>query len=161
MSVYVLLARSGCEQTACRRLQNMGYDAFIPMKRMQLRCGGKWIEHVIPIFTQYIFIRFEPNSEDYYLIRSVDGIVKFLGGGKPKAISEAEESYITWLWNEGKPLEVSKVYVSPQGAKLILSGPLRKYRGSEIEYQLRQRRAVVHITLNGQKRKLVLPAVTI
>lgn len=161
MRVYVLQARSGKEQEACSRLRRMGYDTFIPMKTMQLRSGGNWFEKTIPIFNQYIFIRFEPSPEDYHLIRSVDGVVRFLGSGKPEPISAAEEAYMMWLWNEGKPLGVSKVYISTMGEKMILSGPLRKYQGSEIEHRLRQRRAVVYITLCGRKRKLVLPVVAV
>lgn len=161
MRVYVLQTRSGKEQEACRRLRRMGYDAFIPMKTMQLRSGGTWFEKTLPIFTQYIFIRFEPNPEDYHLIRSVEGVVRFLGNGKPEPISAAEEAYMMWLWNEGKPLGVSKVFISSQGEKLILSGPLRNYQGSEIEYRLRQRRAVVSIMLCGKKRKLILPIVAV
>ena len=161
MSVYVLQARSGKEQEACRRLRRMGYDAFIPMKTMQLRSGGTWFEKTLPIFTQYIFIRFEPSPEDYHLIRSVEGVVRFLGNSKPEPISTAEEAYMMWLWNEGKPLGVSKVFISAQGEKMILSGPLRKYQGSEIEYRLRQRRAAVYITLCGKKRKLILPVVAV
>ena len=85
---------------------------------------------------------------------------KFLGNGKPEPISEDEETYIQWLWNEGKPLEASKVYISPQGAKLVLSGALRNFDG-KVEYQLRQRRAVIHVPVGGRSCKLTLPAVTI
>lgn len=161
MRTYVLQSRSGCEQEACRRLRQMGFEAFVPMKTMQLRSGGTWFEKTLPIFSQYIFLRFEPIAENYHLIRSVDGVVRFLGDGRPQAITAAEEAYIRWLWNDGKSLGVSKVYVSPQGAKMILSGPLRKYQGSDIEYHLRQRRAVVYVTFCGKKKKLVLPCVAV
>lgn len=160
MRTYVLQSRSGCEQEACRRLRQMGFEAFVPMKTMQLRNGGTWFEKTLPIFSQYIFLRFEPSAENYHLIRSVDGIVRFLGDGRPQAITAAEEAYIRWLWNDGKSLGVSKVYVSPQGARMVLSGPLRKYQG-DIEYHLRQRRAVVYVTFCGKKKKLVLPCVAV
>lgn len=160
MRTYVLQSRSGCEQEACRRLRQMGFEAFVPMKTMQLRNGGTWFEKTLPIFSQYIFLRFEPSAENYHLIRSVDGVVRFLGDGRPQAITAAEEAYIRWLWNDGKSLGVSKVYVSPQGAKMVLSGPLRKYQG-DIEYHLRQRRAVVYVTFCGKKKKLVLPCVAV
>ena len=162
MNVYVIQTRFGCESDVCSQLRRMGYDAFVPSKQMQLRCGGEWTERITPIFTQYLFIRFssEPDAKDYYAIRSVEGAIKFLGVGKPTPISRTEEAYIQWLWNEGKPLEASKVYISPQGAKLLLSGPLRRYDG-EIEYQLRQRRASIQISIGGRKRKLTLPVVSI
>lgn len=160
--IYVLQTRSCREFEVRDRLLRLGYDAFVPAKQMQLRCGGKWTERVIPIFTQYMFIRFrsEPDAKDYYTIRSVEGAAKFLGNGKPEPISEDEETYIQWLWNEGKPLEASKVYISPQGAKLVLSGALRNFDG-KVEYQLRQRRAVIHVPVGGRSCKLTLPAVTI
>lgn len=115
MRTYVLQSRSGCEQEACRRLRQMGFEAFVPMKTMQLRSGGTWFEKTLPIFSQYIFLRFEPSAENYHLIRSVDGVVRFLGDGRPQAITAAEEAYIRWLWNDGKPLGVSKVQGSRAG----------------------------------------------
>lgn len=160
--IYVLQTRSCREFEVRDRLLRLGYDAFVPAKQMQFRCGGKWTERVIPIFTQYLFIRFqtEPDARDYYTIRSVEGAAKFLGTGKPEPISENEEAYIQWLWNDGKPLDASKVYISPQGANLVLSGPLRHYNG-EVEYHLRQRRAVIQLPIGGQRTKVVLPVVGI
>lgn len=159
MRTYVLQARSGRELETARQLRRMGFEAFVPTKIALLRSGGTWFERTALIFSHYVFLRFEPSPESWHLIRSVEGVVKFLGDGKPLPISEAEEAYVRWLWNGGKPLGVSKVFTTSNGDKLVLSGPLRRYQNGEIEYRLRQRRAVVWVTLGGRKRKMTLPCI--
>ena len=159
MRMFVLQARSGREQDVARQLRHLRFEAFVPTKTVLLRSGGKWFERTGLIFSHYVFVRFEPTPENWHRIRLVDGFVKFLGDGKPVPISESEEAYVRWLWNDGKPLGISKVFITGNGDKLVLSGPLRRYQDGQIEYRLRQRRAVLWITLGGKKRKLTLPCI--
>ena len=159
MRTFVLQTRSGREQDVARQLRHLRFEAFVPTKTELLRSGGKWYERTVLIFSHYVFVRFEPNPENWHRIRLADGFVKFLGDGRPVSISESEEAYVRWLWNDGKPLGISKVFVTAEGDKLVLSGPLRKYQDGQVEYRLRQRRAVLWVTLGGKKRKLTLPCI--
>lgn len=161
MRTYILQVRSGMEEHVCRRLKALDFEAFVPMKKMLIRNGGTWHEKTMPVFSQYVFLKFVPDSKNYHLIHHIDGFVRFLGSGAPQPVSRQEEAYIAWLRNDDKPIETSKVYVSPSGAKMILSGALRKYQGSQIEYHLRQHRAVVYMDIMGRKRKLVLPVTAV
>lgn len=89
--------------------------------------------------------------------------MKFLGfeHGFPQPLNYTEQAYIEWFWNDGNPIEPSKIYVTPNGDKLIMSGTLRKYSGNEIEYNLRQRKANIFIDIAGRKHKIMLPVVRI
>lgn len=159
MDMYVLQVKSGCEFSVCKELRKQGFDAVLPTVQEYIRRGGKWSIHKKIIFTQYLFIRFEPNEYDYYKIREIDGVVRFLDCNQPLKYSEQE--YVKWLENGGKPIEPSKIYVTPNGDKMIISGILRNYSGTEIDYNLRQRKASVFITIAGREHKITLPIVCI
>ena len=159
MKMYVLQVRSGYEISACQELRKQGFDVVLPTVQEYIRRGGKWSIHEKIIFTQYLFIRFEPNEDNYYKIRKIDGVVRFLGYNQP--LKYSKQKYIEWLENSGKPIEPSKIFVTPNGDKMIMSGILRNYSGTEIDYNLHQRKASIFIKIAGQKHKVTLPAVRI
>lgn len=159
MKMYVLQVKSGYEISACNELKKHGFDAVLPTVMQYVRQGGKWNLHEKIIFTQYIFIRLEPSEENYYQIRKIDGIVRFLDYSQP--LKYSEQKYIEWLENGGKPIEPSKIYVTASGDKMIISGILRKYSGTEIDYNLRQRKASIFIEIAGQKHRITLPIICI
>lgn len=163
MKMYVLQVRSGYEISVCQELRKQGFDAVLPTRQEFIRRGGTWSIYDKIIFTQYIFIRFEITEESYYRIKKIDGIVRFLGfeNGILQPLNDFEQKYIEWLWNGGKPVEPSKIYVTPSGDKMIMSGMLRKYSGDEIEYNLRQRKANIFIDIAGRKHKVTLPVIRI
>lgn len=163
MRMYVLQVRSGYETSVCQELGKKGFDAVLPTRQEFIRRGGTWSIYEKIIFTQYVFLRFELTEESYYRIKKIDGVVRFLGfeNGVPQLLTPAEQSYIEWLWNGGKSIEPSKIYVTPSGDKMIMLGLLRKYSGDEIEYNLRQRKANVFIDIAGRKHKITLPVVHI
>ena len=163
MEMYVIQVRSGYEFSVCQELRNQGFDAVLPIRQEFIRHGGQWKIHEKIVFTQYVFIRLKLTEESYYRIKKIDGVVRFLGfeHGFPQPLNYAERSYIEWLWNFGNPVKPSKIYVTPSGDKMIMSGILRKYSGNEIEYNLRQRKANIFIEIAGRKHKVVLPVIRI
>ena len=163
MKMYVLQVRSGYEISVCQELRRQGFDTVLPVRQEFIRRGGKWQIYEKIIFTQYVFIRFELTEEIYYRIKKIDGVVRFLGyeNGILSPLNHTEQRYIEWLWNDGKPIEPSKIYVTPSGDKMIMSGILRKYSGDEIEYNLRQRKANIFINIAGRKHKITLPVIRI
>ncbi len=163
MKMYVLQVRSGYEISVCQELEKQGFNAVLPIRQEFIRRGGTWNIYEKIIFTQYVFIRLEITEESYYRIRKIDGVVRFLGfeNGVLQPLNNAEQKYIEWLWNGGKPIEPSKIYVTPSGEKIIMSGILRKYSGEEIEYNLRQRKANIFIEIAGRKHRITLPVMRI
>ena len=163
MKMYVLQVRSGYEISVCHELRKQGFDAILPVRQEFIRRGRKWHIYEKIIFTQYVFIRSEITEENYYKIKKIAGVVRFLGyeNGILPPLNHSEQRYIEWLWNDGKPVEPSKIYVTPSGDKMIMSGILRKYSGDEIEYNLRQRKANIFIDIAGRKHKITLPVIRI
>ena len=159
MKMYVLQVRSGNEISAFYALKRQGFDVVLPTMQEYIHKNGNWDLREKIIFTQYLFIKFEPSEENYYQIKKIDGFVKFLGYQQP--LTEREQKYIEWLANNGKPITPSKIYVTANGDKMILSGILREYSGTKIDYDLRQRKASIIIKIADKLHKITLPVVRI
>lgn len=165
MKMYVLHVKSGYEISAYQELKKRGFDVLLPMKKEYIRKNGKWELREKIIFTQYLFIICDlTDKKTYYEIRKADGVIRFLGNENGKSFQclyPCEQEYIKWLWNGGKPIEPSKIYVTMYGDKIVMSGTLRNYSGDEIDYNIRQRKASVYITIAGKKHKVTLPIICI
>lgn len=159
MKMYVLQVRSGYEISVYQELKKRGFDAVLPMMQEYRRKNGTWDIHEKIIFTQYLFVRLEPDKHTYHEIKKINGIIRILGNFQP--LSEREQKYIEWLENGGKPVTPSKIYVTLGGAKMVMSGILRNYSGNEINYHLRQRKADIFITIAGKRHKITLPIICI
>lgn len=159
--MYVLQVRPGYEEAAVRLIADKGYTAMCPTEEIYIRFQGQWHKRLKLVFTQYIFVECELTDESYYNIRSVFGVVRFLGFGSPEPLKADEQEYIRLLWNKGKPIEASKVYTTLSGDKMVLSGILREYRDNIVSLDLRQRRAKVSVTLLGKPHTITLPVISI
>ena len=161
MEMYVLQVRPGCEEAAAQAIANHGYRVACPSSEMLIRYGGSWHTKVKLLFTQYIFVECELTDDDYYRIKSVPGVVRFLGFGNSEPLQEHEQAYINLLRNGGKPIAASKIYITSEGDMMILSGVLRQYMDSIVSCSLRQRRAKVRVTLLGKPHTITLPVTSI
>lgn len=157
--MYVIQTKTGCELSSGDILSKCGFNIKIPEKLMSIRRCGVWKSEKKLVFTGYIFLETDSSitAEDYYKVKNTDGVINFIGKGKPQSIYETEIPFINWLWNNGKPIEPSKVFVTVDGRKMIMSGPLRKYCGEYASIDIRQRRAKTVISICGIKHKVTLP----
>lgn len=156
--MYVIQTKAGCELSAGELLRRKGFNVKIPEKLMYIRRGGLWKLERHLIFTRYIFLDIDDvKPESYYRIKNSDGVINFIGCGNPQSMYECEIGYINWLWNNGKPIEPSTVFVTSDGNKMIMSGPLKKYSDEYVDYNVRQRRAKVKIPICGVYKNVTLP----
>lgn len=161
MKMYVLQVKPGYEEAAVRLINEKGYTAMCPTEEMYIRFRGKWHKKLKLIFTQYIFVECDLDEKTYYQIKSVSGVMRFLGFGEPESLKADEQAHIRLLWNKGSPIEVSKVYTTSSGDKMALSGVLRNYQNSIISLDLRQRRAKIGVSLLGKLHTVTIPVVSI
>ena len=159
MDMYVIQVQFRCETSVCHELKKLGFDAVLPTVNEYIRRGGKWIIHERIIFTQYVFIRFEPSEINYYRIRKIRGIIKFLDYNQP--LKYSEQKYIEWLENGGKPVEPSEINVNPDKSVTVVSGILKNYSGNKIRYNIRQRKADIFIKIADCEHRITLPVVCI
>lgn len=161
MEMYVLQVKSGHEKSAAESLKNLGFLAYCPTRMQEIRFKSIWHKVEKIIFSQYIFVKCELTDDVYYKIKSVTGIVRFVGFGSPEALRKHEKEYVKLLNNDGKPIEPSKIFVTVNGDKMIISGILRQYQDKIISLDLRQKRAKIELEISGKVHRITLPVTAI
>ena len=163
MQMYVLRVKNGYEEEVRDALKKMEIRAFVPTEKMHIRQCGEWKICKKTVFDGYVFLECKMSDYLYYEIKKITGVFNFLRNdmGRPQILMPDEQAYIKVLANCGKPIEASKVYTSPHGAKLVMSGILRKYCDNILWIDTRQHRAKLSLILCGKKKEIVLPAVEI
>lgn len=153
--MYVIQTKAGCELSAGELLKRKGFNVKIPETLMYIRRGGLWRFEKRLIFTRYIFLDIDDvKPETYYRIKNSEGVINFIGCGNPQSMYEHEIGYINWLWNNGKPIEPSRIRVTIDNDIIVLSGILKKFAA---EINVRQRRAKIKIPICGVYKNVTLP----
>lgn len=156
MKLYVLHVQSMKEDDVLKVLLNKGFKAYVPKEIRLERRGGTWHSVERIIITGYVFIEVELTAENYYSVKAVPGLIRFLGAERPEALKETEEEYIRWLANDGEALEPSDINIEEGNKIAVLSGVLKGYEGRIISVDKRQKRATIGIELMGQWKEIVL-----
>lgn len=154
MAMYVLQVLTGREIEIKSCLTDIGIEAYVPQEEILLRSGGKWKSQLKTVFPSYVFIALDLVHKDYYRIRQVSGIIRFLelNGGAAASLTKDEEKLIRSVCSGEKPLPVSNVMVV--GDKVTpLDGPLKTYSdaGYDIKYDKHKRQARLIILDSIQK----------
>ena len=66
------------EPLARRGLQDLEFECYLPMGSKLVRHARKEEVRVFPVFSRYLFIKFDPTPESLAAIRSTDGIIDIL-----------------------------------------------------------------------------------
>lgn len=157
---YVIHVRTGCEPDVKRELIRRGYDAAVPTEAKQERRGGRWTVHERLLIPSYVFVQAALTDADYYTVREIPGVIRFLSAdGRPAALPDNEAAYIRWLANDGKTLQASDVYADGTDVT-VASGPLMGREGSILSINRRTRRATVAIAFAGH-RQIVKMAINV
>ena len=154
--MYVLQCKPGMDADFAAALARIALVPIMPQRVAMNRCGGSWSEAVYYIFRGYIFLEADWSAETYQRIKSCTGFLKVLGGAEaPASLAEHERQWVLKLWNGGKPLPVSTVYVNGEGTVMGISGMLAEFdRISRIN--LHSRRAYVNVTICGKPHNITL-----
>ena len=156
MKWYVLQVMTGKEDAIKQELERLGYKASAPQKIMTERHQGRWCAPIRTVFPSYVFIKLDLTDEAYYEISGVPCVYRFLGINKPEPLYADEEEFILWLDNDGLPLAASEIQLSEGGRVKVLYGPLSGYEGQIVKIIARSRRAVIAITVGGQRKEFSL-----
>ena len=144
MSMYVLQVLTGEEMQIRGCLLDIGVEAHVPQEIRLIRSGGRWQTRTYTLIPSYVFVALDNVTRDYYRIRQVTGIIRFLelNGGAATALTPPEEQFIRAFGD--KPAPVS--HISIDGDRIImLDGPLKVYSdaGRNIRFNMHRRQATV------------------
>lgn len=151
--MFVIYVQTGREDEVLYQLRQLGYIAYVPKRILKQRRKGVYYQVPQILFTGYVFINHTRILiEDYYKIRSINGVVNFLSYSFP--LSETEAEYIKGLCNGGKEIGISKGILIDSSLR-ITEGFLKQYEHKIVKYSRRQHRATVELTLYGKPHRIV------
>ncbi len=154
---YVIQVETGRELQIAGILREHGIKALVPLESRSIRSGGTWTRREYVLFTGYIFLDMEYSASNYYLVRKIPGVLRFLGDSRnPSRLSYLEAEWISTLTGkDNAPIEPTIVRKAGDGYQVV-SGILERFENRIIKYDKRQRRATFEITLCGEKKEVQL-----
>lgn len=151
---YVLHVRTG-DETAVKDLIKRdiaSVDALAPRRIMRERKNGDWKNVMRTVFQGYVFIRCFMNTEMYYKVSGLPGVIKIMRGAydSPAPVPEEEMKFVLRFVKDDD-WGMSDIIMEGDNIKVI-SGPLEGYEGQIVKVNKRNFRARVKFTLMGQEK---------
>jgi transcription antitermination factor NusG len=130
---YVVRTKTKCEKFVRDKIEAMGMQAFVPLRKRTARYNRKVKTYELPLITCYTFVRLDKNKRNQILaLPYVNGFLKT--GGMDSTVSDRE---IEWLQKiSGTEMEVRAETLSMHiGDRVILAyGQLAGMEGTILSH---------------------------
>lgn len=148
---YVVHTKPRQEVRALENLQNQGFHCFLPTLQVQKLRHQKVQAITEPMFSRYLFIQLDDQTQNWGPIRSTLGVSKLVSFGPQPARVPPE--FIAFL--QEAPVETIERMFAPGDTVQVASGP---FKGLEGQYMAHdgETRAFVLVDLLGQPQKLCM-----
>lgn len=156
--IYVLQVQTGKELDICAALNRDDISASVPRERLLIRKGGLWTKVLKLLFPGYVFAEVEYSAEIFHKVKTVSGVIRFLGDPTPLPESEAE--MIRWLSNDGNVIEPSELISDSEGGVIGYKGFLEGSEDKIKRLNLRQKKASVEVRFGGKVHKANIGVIT-
>ena len=158
---FAIRTRSQCEKRTTVALRNRGYEPFLPLYRVERRWSDRIRKMDVPLFSGYLFCRFDVNFR--LPILTTPSVVEIVGIGRtPVPIDDTEIASIQTLVESGLSVEPT-AFLEVGRPVGVVAGPLRGLKGILL-HSSNSDRLVVSITLLRRSvaaeidRRWVVPA---
>ena len=149
--IYVLHVMSGMELAVQERLKREGLtETIIPMEERLERCRGDWVTRKRLLMPGYVFVYLDMNTKEYYKAWNIPGVIRFLGAGRPSALSEDEKMQIFWLYGDRGLFKPSTIRGKPNGQIEVIDGPLVGHEKDIVKIDRHRKKAKVRMTFSGE-----------
>jgi transcriptional antiterminator RfaH len=146
---YVVHTKPRQEARALENLQNQGFNCFLPTMQVQKLRNQKVQTLTEPMFSRYLFIRLDDQTQNWGPIRSTLGVSKLVSFGPQPA--KVPPEFIEFL--KDAPTETLERMFAPGDSVQVASGPLQGLEGKYLAHD-GETRAFVLVDLLGQPQKL-------
>jgi transcription antitermination factor NusG len=136
-SWYALRVRARCERAVSAALSGKGYDEYLPLYRSRRRWSDRARDLDLPLFTGYLFCRFDVQVR--LPILTTPGVISVVGSGKvPVAIPDREIDAIQTLIRSGLHLQPWPQLMV--GSRVVIEkGPLKGLEGIALDVKKKYR----------------------
>lgn len=150
---YVLQVMTGDEVAIRNVIENkIGVTAWVPRRIVYERHQGKVKSVIKTMIPSYVFVQIFLEPKVYYQLRSVVGVIRFLGGFGPEPVENHEMNYMFQLCGDGEIAGLSTLSIG-DGVR-VMAGPLRGMEGQIVKIDRRKLRAKVRLTLLGRPHEV-------
>jgi transcriptional antiterminator RfaH len=146
---YVVHTKPRQEARALENLQKQGFNCFLPTMQVQKLRNQKVQTITEPMFSRYLFIQLDDQTQNWGPIRSTLGVSRLVSFGPQSAKVPAE--FITFL--QEAPVETIERMFNPGDQVQVASGPFKGLEGQYVAHD-GETRAFVLVDLLGQPQKL-------
>jgi transcriptional antiterminator NusG len=157
---HAIFVMTGNEQTVKDKIaytfRNTNILPIVPKRRIHERKNGVWNEKIRPLFPGYILIKGLISTHDYYVLKTIPGILRVLRDEKEiYRIHPDEMRIISRLMINGELIGISNVF--RKGDSIVITdGPLLGMEGLIQSIDYRKGRAKVCLSFLGDKRTVDL-----
>jgi transcriptional antiterminator RfaH len=119
---YVVLTKARSEESAQIHLNTKGIEVFHPKLILPIAKSGR---HIVSLFPNYLFVRIDVSSSEYYQVAWCSGVKRLVGfGGLP---SPVEDSVVDFIREQADPrgLIMAKSNLKVGDEVQITNGPFK------------------------------------
>lgn len=153
---YVVHTKPKQEGRALENLQNQGFTCFLPTMQVQKLRNQRVQVVTEPMFSRYLFIQLDDQSQNWGPIRSTLGVSKLVSFGPQPA--KVPPEFVAFL-KEAPPETLERMFVPGDTVK-VAAGSLQGLEGKYLAHD-GETRAFVLIELLGQPQRLRLEMETL
>lgn len=155
---YVIQVVSGKENDLAEKLKEQGIGALVPKENRLIRSGGSWIRKEYILFSGYVFLNMAYNAENYYKVKNLPNVIRFLGDSRnPSRLSHLEVEWIRLLTGkDNTPIEPTLVKIGEDGSLKVVDGVLERFENRVTKVDKRNRRATFEVTICNEKKEVQL-----
>ncbi len=159
MRSWCIFCKTGSEKgvAQCLAALDNKYKVIAPVRVLQEKRKGKWVDREQILFPGYIFL-YAKEEIEYELIKKVPGFYKILGNDMEfRELQGPDYEYSMWIYRHRGHIKPSKVLTIGRTVKVI-EGPLSDTFGTIVKLDKHKRRIWVEFEFAGQSRLVSLSA---
>lgn len=153
---YALHTKSRAEKQVNERLQQQGYESFLPLITTVRQWSDRKKKVVVPLISSYVFM--QGTSKDLLAVVKVQGVVAVLKHlGKPAIVQEVEINNLKILTkNSERTKRVDAFKLVNFTSVEVIAGPFIGLKGSYIETSGKHK-VVVQVDVLNSFTEVTLP----
>jgi transcriptional antiterminator RfaH len=148
---YVVHTKPRQEGRALENLQNQGFTCFLPTMQVQKLRNQRVQVVTEPMFSRYLFIQLDDQTQNWGPIRSTLGVSKLVSFGPQPA--KVPPEFVAFL-KEAPPETLERMF-APGDTVQVAAGPLQGLEGKYLAHD-GETRAFLLIELLGQPQKIAM-----
>lgn len=157
---YVVYTNINCEERAALGLRAAGFEVFLPtVTRMVKRGSRKKIKVERPLFSRYLFVRFDINRDPWTAIKRTDGVEALICNNQiPVSVPDAAIERLRTLQGLGAFDEtVGRTEIGKGQSVRIEAGAFADWVGEVLAADNERRRVEILLDLLNRRVRINLP----